>query len=317
MKNILFIALVCFVFLPFITHAQTLPSSSLNTIASLQAQVAVLLAQLNELKNQSNEKMGEEEWKFNYSKSNVKLGLGKEDAELDEETIKRFLVRNNRLYEDGKWTRNTDTDEYAMWNLFAEIAGDDFVDEYITRYATYRISDTGTLGFVKLLDDEEPSWGLAVNANASNFDSEKWMRDLVAVLIHEYTHVLTLNGDQVHHKQKKESVCRGNYLSNKGCTEKKSYLNNYVAQFWEEDDFSRKTPAKEKYFTEHPDEFVTEYGLKSPEEDIAESFTQFILYEKPEGTKKKDLKILFFYSYPELVEMRTRIREAVEEYYVN
>lgn len=304
--------------LPLITTAQVpSPTSSeaqQSIIASLYAQILALQAQLEELK----EKESPKEWKFNYSKSDIKVGVGKEDDSSDEDdAIRRYLVQNNRLYENGQWTKNTNTDEYEMWNIFAKIAGDEFIDEYITRYATYRNADTGVLGFVRLLDDEEPAWGLAVNANAANFSSRKWTRDLVAVLVHEYTHVLTLNGDQVNHKRKHEVACRGNYLSNKGCTERKSYLNAYVAEFWDEEDFSRKTPSKEKYFKEHPDEFVTEYGIKNPEEDIAESFTQFILYEKPTGKKEKDLKVLFFYTFPELVEIRTYIRAEVKEYYTN
>jgi len=323
MNRAFFVSIIVFPFLLSfsLTHAATtVPSdTNLKMLAALQAQVLALQAQLGKIKGEvapakDSEK---EEWKFNYAKSNLKLGMGKDDFSYDEDDqIRRYLVRNNRLYENDKWTRNTDTDEYAMWNLFAKIAGGSFVDDYITRYATYRIADTGVLGFVQLIDDKEPAWGLAVNANAADFTNKKWTRDLVGVLIHEYAHVLTLNGTQVNHKRKQESVCRGNHLSNKGCTEKKSYLNNYVAEFWDAEDFSRKTPSKEKYFKEHPNEFVTEYGLKSPEEDIAESFTQFILYSKPTGTKEKDQKVAFFYNYPELVEIRTRIRGEVEEYFV-
>jgi len=317
MRSLLIGAVVFLLLCPAQTNAQT-STGSVQMIAALQAQLEALRAQLSALNEGNKEEAAEEEWTFNYSKSSLKLGAGKEDETYAEkDSTKRFVVRNNRLYENGKWTDNRDTDEYRMWNVFAQIAGDSFVDAYITRYATYRIADTGVLGFVRLLDDKEPSWGLAVNANASNFSSNKWTRDLVAVLIHEYAHVLTLNGDQVNHKKKKQTVCEGNYLSNKGCAENKSYLNAYVAEFWGKEDFSRKTPAKKKYFTEHPNEFVTEYALKNPEEDIAESFTQFILDAKPTGDIKKDLKVLFFYDYPELVEMRTRIREEIGQYYVN
>jgi hypothetical protein len=49
------------------------------------------------------------------------------------------------------------------------------------------------------------------------------------------------------------------------------------------------------------------------EEDFAESFTWFILYDKPEGELVSHQKILFFYDYPELVAMRDEIREALPE----
>jgi hypothetical protein len=300
----------------FTSYAQTADAASydanLKVLANLQAQLRVLQSQLE--KSQST--TAEEEWKFNYSKTKLKLGLEKEDETYDEDDqVKRYLVQNSRLYENGKWTKNTDTDEYKIWNIFAEIAGDNFVDDYMTRYATYRNMDTSVLGFVELLDERASFWGLAVNANASDFSNAKWTRDLVGVLIHEYTHVLTLNASQVTHKKKKEGSCNGTYLSLKGCSKKHSYINAFVTEFWDEEDLNHKM-TNSSYYKEHKEDFVTKYAVKNPEEDIAESFTQFILYEKPTGSKEEDLKVAFFYEYPELVKMRTRIREAVKEYYV-
>jgi hypothetical protein len=42
-------------------------------------------------------------------------------------------------------------------------------------------------------------------------------------------------------------------------------------------------------------------------EDIAESWAFFVLSPKPELKSIADEKILFFYEYPELVELRTQI----------
>lgn len=306
--------------LPAITFAQT--NSQLQGEA-LQQLIATLKARILFLQSQLAEQSGvvveakdtvPAEWRFNYSKANVKLGIGKDEVEYDEEDVVNiFLVRNGRLYEDDKWTKNTDSEDYRIWNIFNNIVGEDFVDEYIYRYATYRFSDTGVLGFVQLLGDKEPAWGLAINAQASNFSSKKWTKDLVSVLIHEYAHILTLNADQINFRIKKQYSCN-NYVSVEGCARSNSYLNAFVDNFWEAEDLKHSS-SYASYYKEHPDDFITEYAAKRPEEDMAESFTQFVLYSKPTGDTKKDQKILFFYDYPELVKIRTHIRNEVKQYY--
>ncbi len=42
-------------------------------------------------------------------------------------------------------------------------------------------------------------------------------------------------------------------------------------------------------------------------EDIAESWTHFVLQPKPAGDTVSEKKVLFFYDFPELVELREEI----------
>ncbi len=65
-------------------------------------------------------------------------------------------------------------------------------------------------------------------------------------------------------------------------------------------------------FEDFPESFVTEYAATHPAEDIAESFIYFVTLDKPEGNLIKDKKIRFFYAYPELIEIRERMRENIE-----
>lgn len=258
------------------------------------------------------------EWSYDYAAARVTLGseFHKKVKYKESDIVNLFLVRNDRLYENDKWTKNTKTNDYKIWEMFAAIAGKEFVREHIWRYATYKDPEEGVLAFVQLIKKEKPlGWGLAFNANASNFENEKWVRDTASILIHEYTHVLTLNRDQFDHKRIKAAHCKERYLSSIGCAQTKSYLNAYVAKFWTAKDLAKKQKAS-TYYKKHQDDFVTSYGATDPEEDIAESFTQFVLGAKPtENLKKKDQKVLFFYEYPELVERRTDIRAAVASYF--
>jgi len=58
------------------------------------------------------------------------------------------------------------------------------------------------------------------------------------------------------------------------------------------------------FYDAHQDQFITDYAATSPGEDIAESWTEFVMSERPAGNSTIDRKILFFYNYPELVQIR-------------
>ncbi|NLY98552.1 MAG: hypothetical protein GX082_14240, partial [Clostridiaceae bacterium] len=44
-------------------------------------------------------------------------------------------------------------------------------------------------------------------------------------------------------------------------------------------------------------------------EDICETFAEFVLRNKPEGKTVAEQKILFFYEYEEMIEVRNHIRK--------
>lgn len=68
--------------------------------------------------------------------------------------------------------------------------------------------------------------------------------------------------------------------------------------------------CKLNFFKEKHDEFVSQYGTTNVAEDIADTFTAFILQDSKkvkEGTELKYKKIAFFYQFPELVKMRVEV----------
>ena len=74
-----------------------------------------------------------------------------------------------------------------------------------------------------------------------------------------------------------------------------------------------KTEVHE-FYAKYPDQFVSEYAATNPVEDIAESWTEFVMRPKPTGTSIADQKVQFFYEYPELVETRRQILQGVCKY---
>lgn len=171
-----------------------------------------------------------------------------------------------------------------------------------------------------------PTWGLALNVRGADFSNSKWVRDVVIVLIHEYSHILTLNEKQVEYLPPGKTCSRihkgiGYIISSKRCSKDDSYLNHFIKRFWSDDQI--QTVARfatfgtiESFYQSHQSDFVTEYAVTSPLEDIAESFTDFILRSKPTSSGLvREQKILFFYEYPELVTLRSEMRERIQKYF--
>jgi hypothetical protein len=160
-----------------------------------------------------------------------------------------------------------------------------------------------------------------------------------STMIHENAHILSLGSSQsdndwvldsvsntelVEIVQEKAAACAPNYYDDvSGCMNSNSYLNKFFQEFWvdiypsfkwyyEFDDYDKFEHHNDLFYQKYKTQFVTWYAATNPDEDFAESFTVFVLKEKPTKSTvsfiHSDQKILFFYDFPELVEMRDFIR---------
>ncbi len=166
---------------------------------------------------------------------------------------------------------------------------------------------------------ETESWALEVDL--ADIDTLKSVND---VLIHEFGHMLTLNTHQINIRTEANKCLS---YADKECSNKDSYINQFFDNFWNGDPYdewktitSQSDPAAvakglDSFFTNHPDQFVRAYSATSPKEDIADSWTTFIMTPSPVGKTLLDQKILFFYAFPELVNLRTQIRSGICKYY--
>lgn len=170
-------------------------------------------------------------------------------------------------------------------------------------------------------------------ATAGNFDTtatENWItninvlslenaRTLSDVVVHEYGHYLTLNETQ---RQNDSSVryCRQEALYY--CQSQDSYLNLFYLEFWEDIypewekvnkrlslyDYDEKMKA---FHNKYNNRFLNNYAATHPIEDIAESWTAFVLEPTPTGDSIAEQKIKFFYNFPELVQLRYQIISGI------
>jgi len=104
-----------------------------------------------------------------------------------------------------------------------------------------------------------------------------------ATVLHEYGHLLSLFQDQL---DLNNSNCT-NFDSIFGCMKDGTKLQRFFEMFWE----------------------VDYADFLQPEEDFAESFYIFFFRQLPTGSTVEDQKVLFFYSFPDLVLLRTNVRD--------
>lgn len=248
----------------------------------------------------------------------------------DDEKIGAWTIVN------GKFSKNNSKNDALAayhWQTFYDIFPKELTKKYIKQIVL--ISDgldekTGAIGALNKRNDQ---WQLVIDTLDVNFRSKDRtrLRESVYTLIHEFGHLLTLNNTQIRPTNKSQQVEGAPYLTVEGEAFKYSYLNKFVSMFWKGKLLDKWDYIKERHcfiedselcieklfglYTENYSDFVTDYAAESPEEDIVESWTYFVLKDKvkkPRTIAQK--KINFFYQYPELVAYRALIRNNIQEY---
>jgi hypothetical protein len=218
---------------------------------------------------------------------------------------------------------DTATHQY-IWNYFITLIPQ-YRRQVLAGYSIITDGPRNLLAAVVQSGNDPNLWILEVDI-ADAFDRA----DLTYTLVHEFGHLLTLSPDQVlpsaaiYHNPDdndiylQEAGACPNYFPGEGCSQPGSYINTFFNQFWLnihaewqqinliEDDNQYHEALKDFYFA-YRDQFVTDYAVTNPEEDIAESWTFFILSPMPDGDTIAEQKTLFFYAYPELVQLRNEI----------
>ncbi len=110
--------------------------------------------------------------------------------------------------------------------------------------------------------------------------------------------------------------CRQDNDAPKDGTNFDSYMHNYdknsfvykFADMFYQDIFALDDYYNYDLFGENPRNYVCEEAANSLETDLAYSFAEFVASDKPVSNHIADKKVMFFYDYPEFVEMRTELR---------
>ncbi|TSJ81035.1 MAG: hypothetical protein NMK33_00655 [Candidatus Cardinium sp.] len=219
------------------------------------------------------------------------------------------------------WERasNNQLGHQRLFNLFADIIPQKFRPG-ILYVEIFDLKGSDTLAYMSFdLDLEVFCLGISYNLldikadEADKADNNKKNSGcvldyslIVWVMIHEFGHYLTLNKEQQYMVMdllgpfaRKNSILKQiehtpSYDKIRACNR----LNDKEAAY----------QCKKELVQQN--EFVTQYATASSIEDAAETFADFVLTDKPNepGVNGVDEKILFFYQYPKMVEIREAIR---------
>jgi hypothetical protein len=264
-------------------------------------------------------------------------GEGDEDL-LDEELVLiSYVVEGDDIFDpayeedipsDLQAEQEDEDTHLQLWQYFAALIPADQRGN-IAEYAITTDGVGGTLASVAQTSHDPNLWTLNVDiADTANY------YELTYTLVHEFAHVLTLGPDQVvpslavfnnpedNNIYLSELSACPNYFPGEGCANADSYIDDFYFQFWEElredwdpinleEDEDARAELLDEFYSRYEDRFVTSYAATNPEEDIAETFTFFVFSPKPGGETIAEEKILFFYRYPEMIQLRAEILNAV------
>ncbi len=255
------------------------------------------------------------------------------------ETLITYSINGNQIEEFERFAASSKYAPYLnniqshkeLWAYYASIIPASERTS-LTEFQIFSDGESELLAAVEQSQDDPEKWVLMVDI----LDSKNPV-DLTYTLIHEYGHLFTLAPDQVPPSEEiffnpdsdeiyedEANACK-TYFPGEGCSKKNAYINVFVDQFWNdfydewvdityEEDEDTYYDRLDAFYEKYEDQFVTDYSATSPEEDIAEAFSYFILTPKPAGDTIAEEKILFFYQYPELVNLRLEIIQGICSY---
>lgn len=202
----------------------------------------------------------------------------------------------------------TEEDYFFLWDWMCSFMPDGAWDDF-SRLIIFSDGEDEVLAYVVPADDTGDKWQIAVDP--ADAGDAGWFTETV---LHEYAHYLTLNSRQVTYtyNQTVTTYNEEGLVANPG-----SYLDDFYQAFWA-DYLDDRLVNMDSYlfFFRHEDDFVTDYASTDPAEDIAESFTYFVLCDPPEGDAVWEQKLNFFYRYPELVQFRAETLERLSHHKV-
>ncbi|MEM9464542.1 MAG: hypothetical protein AAGA90_04185 [Actinomycetota bacterium] len=194
----------------------------------------------------------------------------------------------------------------AIWRRFVELIP---AEQRQMLIGFEVIAERGGGGYVYPDDNDPTKWHMGISPGLGA--DEDW------VLIHEFAHLLTLQAEEVP-PSFDDGSCP-TYHTGEGCSLKSSTMNEFVERFWPRAQIDEIFSAQEnedwdaldRFYEEHRDDFVTDYATTNPAEDLAETFTVFVLNDRPTGDTIADQKIEFLWNDADMVELRERIRTAL------
>ena len=244
-----------------------------------------------------------------------------QDLNSEERALSLYKIDGNTLVKIKDYQVSNELKAYQedqakhvrMWEFFTQLIPSQnrqYLKEFEIFYGANEL-----LGYVTPIDHNDlGQWrmGLAIE-EANSLEVINIEDQFTYVCIHEYGHILSLNSEQVAANILAEDC--SNYFVGEGCSFPNAYIQELFEIGWEDiyDEFEAINSSEEleDFYQRNQSRFVTSYAATNPAEDIAEVFSVFVTQDfPPAGTSIADKKVLALYNYPELVQLRKRIRQS-------
>ncbi len=290
MKKLL-VALFIILLVPQVSFAETDNEKRdrlLTLIAELQALILELKAQKDGL--------------------NSKLEIPEEEFSSIILTDDSKIVSHYRLGSAKAVVQISDTEEREFFSHFYHLVPDEY-DYRFKELVVFKERRETMDAFVETIPPySTDDWRLGINDGIFEYDAED--REVSELFIHEFAHVLSYDGSKSKSISDDEN-CHEYFEW--GCPIPDSYLDDFIDKYWSDDILDDLVYYGSDMWSDYEISrmFVTEYAATSPEEDFAESFSEFVVSPKPRGDNLAEIKTNFFYQYPELVNIRTGIRSRL------
>ncbi|HMS24530.1 MAG TPA: putative zinc-binding metallopeptidase [Acidimicrobiia bacterium] len=193
-----------------------------------------------------------------------------------------------------------DEKDQDIWNQIKNISPNDLTNTYIDTFQVFDNTKDDTLAYVSD-DNGDGKFEIAINSAQHAMSSSK---EQTLTIVHELTHIITLNIDQ-----QGDEGC-GGYVSEDGCFPSTSIMGSYVSRFWSADLIAQSKSGDIDY-ERNKKTYVSEYATTSPEEDIAESFAFYVVNSSSSSQSIAEQKQAFFNDFDDLVSIKKQMRQAV------
>ncbi len=219
-----------------------------------------------------------------------------------ERELARYRIVDGALRPTVQESGNPSAEYETLWDQITQMLPARAFSGF-SHFTVFTDGPNELLAYVVMTDRQGETWEIAIDP-ADAGDSDLFLE----TVLHEYCHYLTLNAGQAEYteRQTTNTYNEPGMVSHSG-----SYLDDFYQAFWTDVLDDRLVSDSYSFFLRHEDDFVTDYAATDPSEDIAESFTYFVLWEPQEGEDVWIQKLNFFFDYPELVELRTEIRACL------
>jgi hypothetical protein len=241
--------------------------------------------------------------------------------QVDGDEISDLEVTEGLSGEQAEIAEDTEAHQ-RVWDLFSRITDAEH-EPLIDTFVVFSDGFQNILAAVAPTPPDFETW--TVYIDGADLDDEG---ELVLTLAHEYAHILTLETDQIAYDESfldpsaPLPECGELVALPEGCANAGSYWEAFYP-FWEPIeaehaaiDELQLTGDEEEYFAalgefyeEHQDEFVTDYAVTSQAEDMAESFSYWMVDDDPQYDGIAQEKIDFWDQFPELVALREQARD--------